>query len=129
VVPVKKLGLNLSPANHRLLTLEGAMRLADLNPIFLSSGGPGVSDAQGRAVPLREGVGVQFDCPCGCASPCFVAFANPLDGGPAVNGIGPGWKREGTTFEALTLTPSVQRGESCPKRWHGFITNGEVRSC
>lgn len=66
-----------------------------------------------------------------------VAFANPIDGGapehlvPHHDGAGhliyaaaPEWVRTGETFEALTLSPSVNAG---PAHWHGFITNGEVR--
>jgi hypothetical protein len=100
------------------------MRLTDLHPHFLGSGGEGIHDAQGNPVPFRPGVGVEFDCPCGCAIPVFVAFANPLDGGPAVE---KGWHRTGDDFETLTLTPSILRVRTCT--WHGFVTNGEILTC
>lgn len=104
------------------------MRLIDLNPRFLGSGGEGITDSlTGLPSPERHGVGVLFDCPCGCGRDCFVPFANPLDGGPSVHGNGNSWARTGETFEALTLTPSILRS---PERggcgWHGFITNGAV---
>lgn len=101
------------------------MRLNTLNPEFLGSGGEGVKMMDGTPVPHREGVGVQFDCPCGCTYPggsrqrIFIAFDRPLDGGPPVPGIGKTWIREGDTFETLKLSPSILRMEGC--RWHGFI--------
>jgi hypothetical protein len=111
--------------------VSGPKKLVDLNPVFVGYGGPGVSQ-NGQEVPRREGVGLGFDCPCGCGFQLYVPFENPLDGGPPVerrrDGTG-GWQRTGETFETLTLTPSILRGEPCPKRWHGFITSGEIRSC
>ena len=101
------------------------MKLTDLNPKFLGNGGDGVT-LDGEPVPRREGVGLRFDCPCGCPSPCFVYLENPLDGKPFDTRGAPQWKRVGEDFETLTLTPSIQRYEPCPKRWHGFITNGEI---
>lgn len=100
------------------------MRLINLYPSFVGKGGEGVSDQDGNPIPRREGVGVEFDCPCGCQYRCYVPFENPLDGGPR---CGPqGWQRTGTTFDTLTITPSILRGVPCVKRWHGFITSGEV---
>lgn len=100
------------------------MRLSDLHPKFLDSGGEGISRADGSPAPLRVGVGVEFDCPDGCGRPCFVPFSNPLDGGPALE---KGWNRTGETPETLTLAPSIFRN---PARggcgWHGFIRHGEV---
>jgi hypothetical protein len=104
------------------------MRLIDLNPEWFSSGGAGITEtATGRPVPLRERVGVELDCPCGCSHRLYVPFANPPDGlGPTSPGHG--WQRAGETFGDLTLTPSIQR--ELPNRcWHGFITNGEIITC
>jgi hypothetical protein len=103
------------------------MKLNELNPVFLQTGGPGVTDASGCGIPVTLGVGVAFDCPCGDASEdhrCYVPFANPIGPGPHVNDRG--WRRTGDTFDTLTLTPSVLRIGGC--RWHGFITDGEVRT-
>lgn len=105
------------------------MRLIDLHPVFPSTGGEGVSDASGNPIPVTEGVGVIFDCPCGNADEehrCFVPFANPIGPGPYVPQAGKGWTREGETFETLTLRPSIQRISECC--WHGHITSGEVTS-
>jgi Family of unknown function (DUF6527) len=91
------------------------VKLADLNPQFL--------DEHGGA----KGAGIAFDCPCGNHDEehrCYVPFAIALDGSPVGHGER-GWKRTGDTFETLTLTPSIQRLDC---RWHGFITNGEVRT-
>jgi Family of unknown function (DUF6527) len=101
------------------------MKLADLNPQLLCTGGSGVRDSEGNAIPVTHGVGITFDCPCGNhdeAHRCYVPFANPIGPGPHVNAKG--WQRTGDTFETLTLSPSIQRIGDC--RWHGFIRNGEV---
>lgn len=100
------------------------MKLTDLNPNWVDAGGAGISDKDGNPVPERHGVGLSFDCPCGCDSHCYVDLENPLDGGPTYGQDGHTWKRTGDTFETLTLTPSIQRVGGC--KWHGHITNGEV---
>lgn len=100
------------------------MRLTELDPGWMAAGGEGISDKDGNPVPRREGVGVVFDCPDGCGIPCYVPFANPLDGGASHDPQRHGWQRTGETFETLTLTPSILRRGGCG--WHGFITNGEV---
>lgn len=102
------------------------MRLADLHPVFLSHGGPGVTTAAGEPIPLTLGVGVLCDCPCGNADEehrLYVPFVNPIGPGPAL-GDAHRWQRTGDTFETLSLTPSILRIGGCG--WHGFITNGEV---
>lgn len=100
------------------------MRLSDLEPYFLGAGGPGVF-RNGQPVAPREGVGLTFNCPCGCDRLMYVAFTNPMDGGqPHINPGEPTWQREGDTFDTLTLSPSILRLEGC--KWHGFIRNGEV---
>lgn len=104
------------------------MRLADLEPRFWRTGGEGITDsATGAPVPERLGCGLMCKCPCGCADLLSVPFRNPLDGGPSVYPDGKGWQRTGDTFEALTLTPSIQRVGGCA--WHGFLTNGEFIKC
>lgn len=102
------------------------MKLSDLKPVFLQTGGSGVWDADGNPIPVTLGVGVVFDCPCGNHDEdhrCYVPFKNPIGPGPYVNEKG--WQRTGDTFETLTLTPSVLRIGGCG--WHGFITDGEVK--
>lgn len=105
----------------RLLSTK--MKLTELNPQWIGTGGEGVTDKNGNPVPHRKSVGIEFNCPCGCDLPCFVPFKNPIDGGPGVC-ADHGWEREGDTFETLTLKPSILRKSGCG--WHGFITNGEV---
>lgn len=127
------------------------MRLADLNPRFMNSGGADILQKSDRLcatcngenagaceachgsgfeyvpAPLRTGVGVVFRCPCGNrdeSHECYVPFMNPLDGGPSIER---GWQRVGDTFDTLTLTPSILRSRArggCG--WHGFIVNGDV---
>lgn len=123
------------------------MRLTELKPRWIGAGGEGVFQPSTRPCPLcsgvgcekchqtgkeyepapeRHGVGVVLDCPCGKQDEqhqLYVPFAQPLDGGPALDAKR-GWQRTGDTFDTLTLTPSILRMGSCG--WHGFITNGEV---
>lgn len=101
-----------------------------MNPRWMGAGGAGVFRADGSPAPERHGVGVIFDCPCGNADEnhqLYVPFANPLDGGPQHDAQG--WQRTGDTFETLTLSPSILRSIAkggCG--WHGFITQGEIRT-
>lgn len=103
------------------------MKLTDLNPRWVGAGGPGISDKDGNPVPAREGVGISFDCPCGCHIRDYVDFTNPLDGGPPHRSDGHTWQRTGDDFATLTLHPSIKRDRAkggCG--WHGWVKNGEV---
>jgi len=103
------------------------MKLSDLGAFILGHGGEGVSDAQGNPVPYRAGVGVAFMCPCGCRELMGIFFKNPIDGGQPVDDNDRNlWQRQGDTIENLTLTPSILRRSDCG--WHGFITNGQIRT-
>jgi hypothetical protein len=103
------------------------VKLVTLDPSWVGAGGDGITTEDGRPVPERSGVGISFNCPCGCDHRAYVAFQNPLDGGPPEVSPGqPTWARKGSTFETLSLTPSILRGEPCQKRWHGFIIDGDV---
>ncbi len=81
------------------------VKLVDLDPQWVGTGG------------------ISMNCPCGCGRPLYVSFKNALDGSPAYER---GWKREGTTFETLTLHPSIRRMDGC--KWHGYITAGVAAS-
>lgn len=105
------------------------MNLIDLNPQFMDAGGEHVSRKNpntGEYEPVleRHGIGIMFDCPCGCDSQCYVDFRNPLDGGPMHQKESHSWQREGDTFETLSLTPSILRISHCG--WHGYITKGKI---
>jgi hypothetical protein len=108
------------------------MRFIDLNPKWLGAGGPDIYESEyhyklGIPRPERYGIGVAFDCPCGCGMPSMIEFANPLDGKPPYRTDVALWQRTGETFETLTITPSILRKrERGGCGWHGFITNGEV---
>jgi hypothetical protein len=106
------------------------MRLTDLNPRWCGYGGEFIHDKDGNPVPFQHGIGVIFDCPCGCDQPCFVPFENPLDGSHPIYPENARWRRTGDTFESLTTEPSILRSKDkggCG--WHGFITNGEIITC
>lgn len=102
------------------------MKLTDLNGSFYGVGGEGQTDSKtGDPIPERKGMGVTFDCPCGCGEFVAIPFTNPLDGGDPVRRPTT-WDRTGETLENLTLKPSLQRLGAC--RWHGYLTNGEFKS-
>lgn len=114
------------------------MRLVDLNPEWMQSGGEGVSWADtGEPVP-RHICGVAFDCPCGCGKRRLITFKNPPGMGEGLGQIAglrrseSGWERTGDTFETLTLRPSIwaKRDELRPENcdWHGFLTDGVFTS-
>ena len=106
--------------------------LADLDGYFVGYGGQGVyhRDAEsGELVPVprREGIGLSFQCPCGCGQLVYVDFANPLDGGAPVQANSNNtWDRSGDKLENITLHPSIQRMDGC--KWHGYVENGMVRT-
>lgn len=104
------------------------MRLVDLDPRWVDNGGDDVTDGADKPVPLRKGVALAFNCPCGCKDDVAIHITNPLDGGPKLMHDGfPTWERTGEDFESLTLRPSILRMGGCG--WHGFITNGEIQTC
>ena len=109
------------------MSRTGAVKLTDLEPHFIGAGGEGITRADGSPAPERHGVGLMCNCPCGCDRQLYVPFANPLDGGSPIDAR-QGWQRTGDTFETLTLTPSILRKgpETCG--WHGFVTDGEIRT-
>lgn len=105
------------------------MKLTDLDAGFVSSS-PGTS------------TGLQFICPKCRTQRLVVPFspvigAGPVD--PTLNAKGVVWSRTGETVETITLRPSVDSkhvlfNDDPPHnptecRWHGFITDGEVREC
>ena len=102
------------------------MRLIDLNPRWVRAGGEGITDRDGKPVPEQRGVGISFDCLCGCGVRVYVDFDTALDGAPT-KAKSPRWHRDGITFNSLTLSPSILRAEQkggCG--WHGFVRNGHV---
>lgn len=116
------------------------MKLVDLEPVWIER-------------PFGRVVGVRFICPKDDGagphreghSVC-VLFTNPLDGAAAHpddstvpgNSKGRRWQRSGTTFDDLSLSPSVDctTSEGCDQSehsqcahthcWHGNVSNGEV---
>ncbi len=109
--------------------------LSQLDAKFVGSGGEGVYDINGYPVPRRDGIGLIFKCPCGKHDECdrvFVTFANPLDGGPALDrGYTadkplPTWQRTGDTIETITLSPSILRTDPDGCQWHGWVRNGNA---
>ncbi len=81
---------------------------------------PGWETIDGRVV------GVLFQCPHCRGQHVLCYFANPPDGGPPIDpSVDPGifrWRRTGTTFDDLTLSPSVDGSRN--GHWHGWLENG-----
>ncbi len=77
--------------------------------------------------------GISFDCPTKREQRLVVFFDPPIDPfGWTEKGIvlptfegHKVWKREGDTFESLSLTPSIDASRY--ELWHGFITKGEIK--
>jgi hypothetical protein len=87
------------------------MKLAALNPRWITGG-----------------VGMTFDCPGPCCAGTtekrrlFVLFEDDsLPPGPPDQRR---WKRTGTTFDMLTLAPSIDFGAI--GHWHGHVQAGEI---
>lgn len=98
------------------------MKFSLLDPHWMSADG-------------RERMGILFQCPAclsenrghGLGHYLAVYFSNPADGGPPATPKhvpSPRWRRDGDTFDDLTISPSIDAG--C---WHGFITKGETSTC
>jgi hypothetical protein len=84
--------------------------LTDLNPEWLGLLRP------------ESGEGISLDCPkCGSKHRLAAYFKNPIDGKEAAAWQKPIWERTGETFNALTLSPSLQY--PC---FHGWVENGKV---
>lgn len=76
----------------------------------------------------RYGMGISFDCPHCYVQRLGVYFSNPIDGKPPESGV-PLWKREGETFDTITLSPSIDTTQTkidFQSHWHGHILNGEI---
>ncbi len=70
----------------------------------------------------NSGEGLTFDCPtCGPGHKLAIYFSNPVDGNSAASWQDPTWKREGETFDSLTVEPSIQY--PC---FHGWIEDGKI---
>jgi hypothetical protein len=92
------------------------MKLTELNPEWLSSGGEGVSYKDGNAVPFVEKAAIKFDCPDRCGTEVVIPFSEGYGGSH--------WTMSGTGFNDLTLNPSIKRVEGCGS--HFFVKNGEI---
>lgn len=83
-----------------------------------------INDAGGQRgafdlVENRESgeAGMTFICPCGCGREGYLPFTADQE---------PRWNWDGNRDQP-TVTPSVKQVGGC--EWHGWLTNGEWRSC
>ena len=101
------------------------MKLSELNPRWAADYdilvGPVVVHDEDR-----KGMGITFDCPHCRTIRLGVFFSNPIDGKPHTDDVDLShlWHRSGTSFENLTLSPSIDA--SLSGHWHGFIINGDI---
>jgi hypothetical protein len=86
-----------------------------------------------QGASIEGAQGIFLFCPCRGGHALIIPFANPRNAPPVPPEHGPSdrggthrprWQMTGTGLADLTLSPSVDVGDSC---WHGFITGGEVR--
>lgn len=116
------------------------MKLTDLEPRWVGY----ISGGLWKPGTFKEAQGVFFLCPS-----CFIKNNGPVGTHaliiPFANRGAPEtccWQASGTDLTDLTLSPSINVhptpvtkdtlpefvNELC-KGWHGFITNGEIRTC
>lgn len=80
-----------------------------------------------RTYEAGDRSGILFLCPCGCDSLFSIAYK-------PYQGCGPVWNWDGNE-DSPTVTPSIlvyqmnAKGERIGEHWHGFLTNGEFKSC
>lgn len=106
------------------------MRLRDYDARFI--------DYTGRT---GEPNALRFRCPCSenCEAIIVVAFTPDFSGNVVESRFKPWQRVNGTTVDDLTLAPSInlfpsdmllKNGERfAHPGWHGFLTNGELRTC
>lgn len=95
------------------------MRLIELNPKWISSGGEGITNSETHEpVSLIEKSAIEFDCPDKCGERRLVPIINEHNKR--------GWNLVDENLETLTLTPSIQVTTGCKTHFH--ITNGEITS-
>lgn len=77
--------------------------------------------------PEQRKAGIFFGCPCGCGSMFSVGFDTHESKRPK-------WHWNGKSV-GISLTPSIliyqmdKAGNIVGEHWHGFLTDGEFRSC
>ncbi|MFA5941405.1 MAG: DUF6527 family protein [Sinimarinibacterium sp.] len=86
--------------------------------VWLSSGGTGVSDAQGNPVPVREHSALAYTCPG-----CNLMGAVNVRPAPSDRHS---WEWDGNA-ESPTLKPSLHHVGCCG--WHGYLTAGVFTAC
>jgi hypothetical protein len=106
------------------------MRLLDLEPgwtVATTAGGFRRTD------DFSEAQGIIFACPHhyqkngGLIGTHSILVWFEGRGAPADYTPLPRWTANGTGFDDLTITPSIDLTRGEPDEWHGFITNGEIR--
>lgn len=134
------MGITMSLFATSFVATKMDIPLVELEPRWIASS---------RSRPGARGTALVFRCPCQGGHCLVVPVANPLDGGapdgPDVwgDGLTHRWVRKGEDFTTVTLTPSVQvfdrpvvtdpdgsrRLGDQVEHWHGFVTEGVVRTC
>lgn len=101
------------------------MRLVELDPQFRLWRS---DKALGKTDDASQAQGITFDCPKQSATHrshwILVWFKDrevPLEAEPLHR-----WTAAGTSYDDLTLTPSIDATVKDPSCWHGFITNGAI---
>lgn len=105
------------------------MNLIELQPEFIKYNG---TDSITPGVYLDSAQGIQFYCPKKeCDHMIQISFADrgvtEEQGSKNDEGKPSRWKVSGTSFNNLTLTPSIFLNKTCG--WHGFVTDGKIKTC
>jgi hypothetical protein len=106
------------------------MRLTELEPEWTVAGS---ERSFRRTGDFGEAQGIIFACPHhfrkneGLIGTHSILIWFEGRGAPAEMTPLPRWSiAGGTSFDDLTLTPSIDLTRGEPDEWHGFITNGEI---
>lgn len=100
------------------------MKLTDLNPRWACDADIVIGGVN-QHFENRHGMAISFECPHCRDCRLAVWFENPIDGLPPTDDAEHLWRRDGDTFETLTLSPSIDASKV--GHWHGFIRDGLVQ--
>lgn len=110
------------------------MKLADLEPEWVYDGKPRSYRTSADPADFAKAQGILFLCPRhfekngGPIGTHMILIWFAGRGAPDECEPLPRWTvAAGSTFNDLTLTPSIDLTRGDPDEWHGFITNGEIR--
>lgn len=114
------------------------MKLIELEPQFIRHELRDNQKIDVHVQTLKAATGIFFLCPV-----CYLKNSGPIGthgiivtfngrdvpdelGSHNKEGLPSRWNVTGSSYDDLTLAPSIDISRDLPGEWHGFITNGEV---